>query len=203
MKTHVILAAALALAPVSGRAFDLGIKGGVNIANADVDDATAPSTDSITGLVAGGFLSLGLGPIELEPNLLFSVKGYQYDASVAGAAYEVVNNFQYIEIPVLLKWFVIPAGPVKPYLGAGPSLSFLMSAESKAKLAGSTTTTDVKDALGAADYAAVIAAGVRLGLAVVSLHAEIRYSIGLADVSDTSGASLKNNTVSILAGVGF
>lgn len=196
--------AAAALCPLRADAlFDLGVKAGVNIANADLDVAGAPSTDAITGFTGGGFIAIGLGAIELEGDLLFSAKGYGYDEDISGAAATVVNNFNYIEIPVLLKWMIIPVGPVKPYLAAGPSLSFLMSAESKTELAGASDTQDIKDSLGAADYSAVIGAGVRIGLAVVSLHAEVRYAIGLADVSDTSGYSLKNNTVSILAGIGF
>ena len=42
-----------------------------------------------------------------------------------------------------------------------------------------------------------------MGLAIVSLHAEVRYAIGLADISDMAGFSAKNNVVSILAGIGF
>lgn len=202
---RLLAAAAVAavLGPVPGLAFDKGIKAGINIANASLDMANAPSTDSITGLTAGAFVSLGLGPIELEPNLLFTAKGYGYDDVSGGVTTEVVNNFSYIEIPVLLKWMIIPAGPVKPYVGAGPSIGFLLSAENKATLSGAETATDIKDFMKTTDMSAVITAGVRLGLAVISLHAEVRYAIGLADISDTSTYGLKNNVVSILAGVGF
>src|SRR5687768_9994598 len=121
-KLITVAVAAMALCPLRADAlFDLGVKAGVNIANADLDVAGAPSTDAITGLTGGGFLAIGLGAIELEGDLLFSVKGYQYDQDISGAAYEVVNNFSYIEIPVLVKWMIIPVGPVKPYIAAGPS----------------------------------------------------------------------------------
>ncbi len=195
--------AAMALCPLRADAlFDLGVKAGVNIANASIDTANAPSTDAITGLTAGAFLSLGLGAIEIEPNLLFTAKGYKYGDPTTPDA-EFVNKFQYVEIPVLVKWMIIPVGPVKPYLGAGPAIGFLTSADVTSKIAGASTTADAKSALEGSDYSAVIEAGVRIGLGAISLHGDVRYSIGLADIQKTGSGSVKNNTVSILVGVGF
>lgn len=198
----VAIAAAVICPPGAHAGFDLGVKAGVNIANASIDTANAPSTDAITGLTAGAFVSLGLGAIEIEPDLLFTAKGYKYgDPAVPNA--EFVNKFQYVEVPVLLKWMIIPAGPVKPYLGAGPAIGFLTSADVTSKIAGASTTADAKSALEGSDYSAVIEAGVRVGLGGLSLHGDVRYSIGLADIQKTGSGSLKNNTVSILVGVGF
>ncbi len=199
----ILMVASVLIMPVTGMAFDKGIKAGVNIANASIDVANAPSTDAITGLTAGAFISLGLGPIELEPNLLFTAKGYGYDDVSGGVTTETVNNFSYIEIPILVKWMIIPVGPVKPYLGAGPSFGFLMSAEAKSTIAGVEDTADIKEFMKGTDMSAVLTAGVRFGLAVVSLHAEVRYAIGLSDISDGGAYSLKNNVVSIIAGIGF
>lgn len=206
--TQVIAALAVlgaSVAPARADMFEKGIKAGVNIANSsiDIDGGTPPDLESVTGLTAGVFVSVGFGPIAIEPDILFTAKGYKYDTTVGAAALSVVNNFNYIEVPILLKWMIIPAGPVRPYLGAGPSIAFLMSAESKADLAGAETTQDVKDSLSSSDYSAVLDAGISFSLGIAKVSADVRYSIGLADVDKTTGVNTKNSVISILAGVAF
>jgi len=192
------------LAGPAGAEFQKGLKAGVNIAT--LTGSSIQNADSITGFTWGVFVSVGLGPVALAPELLFSAKGYKYTGTVGSSALTVVNNFNYIDIPVLLKYSIIPTGPVRPYLAAGPALSILMSAKSKADLAGSTSTTDVKNALSSSDYSIVLDGGLDFALGALTLSADVRYAIGLADVSKSSnGVSVntKNSVISILAGVGF
>jgi len=181
--------------------FEKGVKAGVNIATLSGD--AVKDAKSVTGIVGGVFLSVGFGPLAVEPDILFTQKGATFNQDVLGTAIKFTQDFSYIDIPVLLKYNIIPAGPVKPYIGAGPAVSFLMSAKSKAEIAGATNTTDVKDALQSYDYSVVVDAGVTFSVAVLKLSADVRYAIGLADISKTSGVSTKNSVISILAGVAF
>lgn len=192
------------LAGTAGADFQKGLKAGVNIAT--LTGSSVQNASSITGFTGGIFVSVGLGPIALAPELLFSAKGSKYTGTVGAAALTVVDNFNYIDIPVLLKYSIIPSGPVRPYLAAGPELSFLMSAKAKSDLAGSTTTTDVKSALSSSDYSIVVDGGLDFVLGVTTLSADLRYAIGLADISKSSGSvsvNTKNSVISILVGVAF
>ena len=192
------MVAALAAAPAAA---EFGAKAGASIANVmGVSDITA---DSVTGLTGGAFLSLSGGVVAVEADVLFTAKGYKFASTVGGSALTVVNEFNYIDVPVLVKFYLIPKGPFRPYLGAGPQVSFLMSAESKSTLNNAETKQDVKDALAHYDWAAVLDGGVSLVLGAVTLSADFRYGLGLTGISKTAGEDGKSSVISILAGVAF
>jgi len=76
----------------------LGIKGGVNFANQDIETI---STDSRTGFHGGIFASLMFSEtLGLQPELLFSSQGSELELNNFG---DVENEFNYITIPLLLK----------------------------------------------------------------------------------------------------
>jgi len=206
----LMLAAGVALADDAADPmnFQVGVKAGVNIAN--VSGSSVASTSSVvlaasqtTGLIGGVFVSIGEGYLAFAPELLFTAKGYQATGAIGTTALTVVDHFNYIEIPMLLKVFLITTGPFRPYLSAGPAVSFLMSAKSKTELAGATTATDVKSALRSYDYSAIANAGLAVSLGFVTLSADVRYDLGLANISRASGVETKNSVVSILAGCGW
>lgn len=183
----------------------VGVKAGVNVASLTTD-TNLKDPSSVTGLTGGVFMSIGLGPIAIEPDILFTAKGASYDAAIGTTVLKVVDHYNYIEVPVLLKWMIIPAGPVQPYLGAGPAVSFLMSAKSKQDLAGATTTVDVKKSLASSEYSAVIEAGLAINLVVTTISLDVRYGLGLSNVYKTQNGTTidtKNRVISILAGVSF
>lgn len=196
----VVAVAAMGAMGTAASASELGFKIGANMAT--LNASTFKNTDPVTGLLGGGYVSLGLGTVALEVDLLFSAKGYKLADTAQATALTVVNKFNYIEVPVLLKYMLVPKGPVRPYLAGGPAIAFLMSAESKTELSGATTTTDVKSALANYDYSIVLDAGVSLDVGVM-LSLDVRYSIGLADISRTEGVNTRNSVISILGGIGF
>ena len=196
-----LVLAGVVMAGSAAADFEKGVKAGVNIATLSGD--AVKDASSVTGIVGGVFVSVGFGPLAVEPDLLFTQKGAKFSQDVLGTAYDFTQNFSYVDIPVLLKYNIIPAGPVKPYIGAGPAISFLLSADQKTAIAGASSTDDIKDQLTSYDYSVVVDAGVTFSLAVIKLSADVRYQIGLADVSKDATASAKNAVISILAGVAF
>lgn len=215
MRAMAVIAGAMVAAGVAWTdeakdpiSFEMGVKGGVNIAN--VSGSSVASTSAVvltssqtTGLIGGVFMSVGEGHFAFAPELLFTAKGYKATGAIGTTALTVVDHFNYIEIPVLLKVFLIASGPIRPYLSAGPAISFLMSAQSKTELAGATTTADAKSALRSYDYSAIANAGLALSLGFITLSADVRYDLGLANISRTSDVNSKNSVISILAGCGW
>jgi hypothetical protein len=101
-------------------------------------------------------------------------------------------NFDYIEIPVLLK-LRIPAGSFHPFVFAGPAFGFNL----KAVLEGIEV-----DNMPTADYSAVLGGGLQLGR---SIHIDVRYTMGLQklEIPDLDTIDLKNGVLSATIGLAF
>lgn len=170
-----------AAAPLFAEGMMFGVKGGLNMANLTGDDVS--NTKSRTAFVGGAFGSFSITEIfAIQPELLYAMKGAALDIS----DFDASLNLSYIEIPILFKVNLPTEGKIKPSLYAGPSISFLMSAE--ADSAG--TTTDIKDFAKSTDYG--IIAGGSLGYQMGNgglLFLEARYEVGLTSVAE-KGAML-------------
>src|SRR5512137_1563595 len=110
------------LAPQAGAAVTYGLKGGVNFANLSVV-STAPDVPDFkneTGMVQGIFVNFKLGPVSIQPEVLYSRRGASWD-EYADVDVTVTGRIllDYLELPILVKYGFL-SGPVKPFLFAGP-----------------------------------------------------------------------------------
>lgn len=102
----------------------LGVKAGMNVSN--VWDARGEQfrADAKAGFVGGGFLSIPIGKyLGVQPEVLFSQKGFQGQGTMFGQPYSFARTTDYLEVPILAQ--VKPA----PFLTilAGPQYSYLLS----------------------------------------------------------------------------
>ena len=107
---------------------NFGLKIGANYSNVYSVDAESFNTDPKFGLAAGMFLSIPLGEaIQIQPEILFSQKGYQASGSLLGQSYIITRTSNYIDVPLLIG--------IKAFKGftilAGPQYSFLISQKNK------------------------------------------------------------------------
>lgn len=177
MKKISILVVFVLAAVVSVNAqVGFGIKGGLNFANIDADDAVG-DLDGKTGYHFGAFAEIGLGGIHLQPEVLFSAKGADdFDLS-------------YLEVPILLKKNF--AKVLNIHLG--PQFGFLTQAESDGD--------DVKDFMKSTDVSAVVGAGLNLPMGLVG---GARYVFGLSNVWDgDDDVDIKNRTFQLYVGWKF
>jgi hypothetical protein len=133
-----------------------GAKAGFNMSTlSGADDAS-----SIIGAHLGGFVEIKLSDkFAVQPELLFSMQGAGFDVGD--------SNLNYINIPVMAKYFVADNFSIE----AGPQIGFLMSA----KLDG----TDIKDAANSTDF------GINFGGSYYlneNMFLTARYGFGLTDV---------------------
>ena len=74
------------------------------------------------GLAAGGFIAIPIGKfIGVQPEVLFSQKGFQSTGSILGSSYNFSHTTNYIDVPLLFafkpsEFFTILAGPQYSYL---------------------------------------------------------------------------------------
>lgn len=100
-----------------------GLKAGINYSN--VYDSRGQSFDANPklGFAGGGFLAIPIGKLfGIQPELMFSQKGFQSSGDILGSNYNVTRTSSYLDIPLLFAF--------KPSeflsLFAGPQLSYLL-----------------------------------------------------------------------------
>jgi len=200
----------------------LGVKGGLNLGNASLspDLPTGFSKSNRNGFVAGGYadfcivdgLCITGEVLYLQAGLKAEGQASSLDPRVTGTV-TATQKADYIHVPVSLKYkFPIPESAVKPYLFAGPSVSF--NASSKllteysgqiAQLVGQTSSEeDVKDSTKSVDVAAHVGAGVEFEVSPsVVLFVDGRYSMSFTNATKEIGQEIKARNLMFIAGVGF
>jgi hypothetical protein len=102
----------------------LGFKGGINIANVFDTDGEDFISNNRVGLAAGAFLHLPIGSlIGIQPEIMFSQKGFNGEGSLLGIDYEFSRTSNFIDLPILFAFK--PIGGFT--LFAGPQYSYLLS----------------------------------------------------------------------------
>lgn len=141
------LLAAAAFTPTDtyAQGIRFGVKGGANLSNVSGDLVDEDVYENRYGVHGGLMLNVGLvgdGFLSVQPEVLFSQKGYQYaddEFTILGQnyTYKGEQRYNYIDVPVLLK---INAGGL--FFEAGPQYSYLLSVkdDSERTLNGTTYT---------------------------------------------------------------
>ena len=174
----------------------LGIKGGVNLANIGGTDAP-PGSKTLTGFAAGGYVEISLPLLfTIQPEILYSQKGSTYDQSIFGTSVKITAKFNYLEIPVLVK-YSFPVPVVKPSLYAGPAVGILLSAKAKAEAAGQSQEEDIKSQTTSTDFGLVVGASAHIAVIAV----DVRYTLGLTTIDKTGATKGYNRVISIMVGI--
>ena len=134
MKKSLILVFALStglLSSVYGQSdidfrerFTGGLKAGANYSNVWDDNDQEFEADGKVGFAGGAFISIPIGKfLGIQPEVLFSQKGFQADGILLGNTYSMKRTLNYLDIPLQVQ--VKPAEFLT--LLAGPQFAFLMS----------------------------------------------------------------------------
>lgn len=172
----------------------VGLKGGLNLSKLDISQG-ASNIENQTGYHAGIFTLFKLTKIGIQPEILFSKQGANFKANTTS----VEANFDYINVPILLKLYL--AGGLN--LQLGPQFGFLTASELVSTTAGVKTTQDVKSYFDK-NYDMAVAAGIGWDLPFgVTLDA--RYNFALTDVefkatTSSSPVYFKNQVIQISLG---
>jgi hypothetical protein len=208
---HILFAGLVAIPSVSGihaqnavstpRRF--GIAAGINsstFSGSDTEDASRR-----TGFIGGIFLVAPLAPgFAIQPELLYSMKGAKFDDPTEG----VTGTFKmdYVEVPLLVRFDLVSSGGVKPFLYAGPAISFKAGCKVDAEGQGQSVSLDC-DEFGSdtkfktVDYGAVIGGGLAFDMAGKMFTIGARYNHGLGKIAEDS--ETKHRVISVLATLEF
>jgi hypothetical protein len=124
-----------------GNKLQFGLKAGANYSNIYDSKAQEFNTDYKFGFTAGAFLTMPIGKyIGLQPEILFSQKGYMSTGTFLTIPYKFTHTTSYIDIPLLL---ALKPSPFITLL-AGPQYSILMN-QKDVFTGGSLTVDQEKD----------------------------------------------------------
>jgi len=103
--------------------FQVGLKLGANLSNVFDTEGDNFTADSKLGLAGGVFATIPIGTfLGVQPELLFSQKGYKGSGSILGSEYKYSRTSNFIDVPIFLA--------VKPIsfltILVGPQYSFLI-----------------------------------------------------------------------------
>lgn len=100
-----------------------GLKIGANYSNVYDAQGEEFNADAKFGLAAGAFASIPLGEhIGVQPEILFSQKGFQATGRILGSTYSFTRTTNYIDVPLL---FAVKPLEIVTIL-VGPQFSYLM-----------------------------------------------------------------------------
>ena len=197
MKTLFALLIMLGATVSSQAQVAFGLKGGLNLSNLEVDDPQA-SYDSRTGYHAGVFLRSTFDKVAFQPELLLYTQSNQIDYATSSVNPGTVeNNFTYLTIPVLLKFYIVSGLNIH----AGPQFGFLLDGEQKINTTLFTGTQDIKDNYKSSDVAISVGGGWDFPF---GLSTDIRYNIGVKDINNAAnGEEAKSRVFLVSLGWNF
>lgn len=189
----LLLSAAFAVCSViavNAQEVKFGVKAGPQIANLTGDDFF-DEADSKFGFHAGVYANIKFGgdQFAFQPELLFSTQGAKLDEQGVDIKY----NLNYLNIPLMLKWYAYEGFNVE----FGPQVGFNMSAKAKGEFLGQSFNEDMED-IETIDFGLNIGAGYELESGI---NFGIRYGLGLTEIAKEEGP--KNSVFSLSVGYTF
>jgi hypothetical protein len=157
---------------------------------------------ALSSFAAGLSFESGLGFISVQPEILYVRMGGEYEADELNS---LEFRHDYIQVPVLLKLNIIPAGPIRPFLCGGGYGAYLIKAKGVLEIDGVPMEEDMSENYQRFDYGLVGGAGLAFKLAGLSLSIEGRFNYGLQNLikDPAAGDSMKNQCWMALAGISF
>jgi hypothetical protein len=169
----------------------VGVRGGLSVAGEDITPPFSEFTlGSRTGFILGGQLDYWFAPAwALSVQALYDQKGASLTSGNAASAQTETDelNLAYLEVPILAK-VALGSSDFRPYLFAGPSFGFLLSANTHQTVTqyGVVTTDQTADETNTfqtIDASLLFGAGVSYQLTGgPQLMLDAGYALGLVNV---------------------
>lgn len=177
-----------------------GATAGLHVGNVELsgDGAEFVDTGSLIGFTIGGFAVFETGsPIDVVAQVQYIQKGAHVEPDIIFPDFDVTAS--YLEIPVLARFDIPIKGTVRPYIYAGGTMAFLLSATSVID----DTATDVTEDYSTLDLSAAFGAGVEVAAkGPARLLVDLRYTYGLLNVNaNPDGLDTAHRGISLLVGV--
>ncbi|CAN5165828.1 hypothetical protein BH09BAC1_BH09BAC1_16420 [soil metagenome] len=133
--------------------------------------------------------------------LLYSGKGSRYRSNnFLLGDFKSVTRMDYFEMPILFRYFFIQEGMVRPHISAGPSLGFLLMANTES-INPDGESRSIRDATNVFDLGMNVGGGVNIRIKKIWINPEIRYNLGVLNAIEDQ--AVRNGALTFAVGVGF
>jgi hypothetical protein len=188
--------------------FSAGPTIGLNFATFNGKDANQyGNLSSKTGLYIGGFLNIHFTELfALQPEIAFTMKGSDGTETIYGDNYNITYTENYIEIPILLKFYIPIEGArtIKPNLYVGPALAFKVASNVEVSANGNSQTVDISNTTKDFDFGLAFGGGVGFVVGRGMLDLSLRYTLGLTSIDDSgANTTVTNGVFAIIANYAF
>lgn len=150
--------------------------------------------------------------IGLQPEVYYTVKGFNVLETDLGQEISSKYKISYIEIPVLISYRLPLKGRIRPGLVFGPYVGFAQKVREIQTAFGETQKRELDDNLKNTDFGLVFGGNIRYRLGSASIILDARYGKGLVNISKDitevayefdADDTIKNRAFSIMLGVAF
>jgi hypothetical protein len=185
--------------------FDLGVKGGLSLAQMSFNGAS----DGLTNLarpVFGAFFAFKFSPaLSIQPEIYYLTHGSARNQTLDDRELRTEQVLAYIDIPVLAKVRFMTERKLKPVVFAGPAVSFLTTAIQKFYENGVPGDEyDIKPFFQTTNFSAVFGAGLEYSMEKIILILDVRYDLGLVDIETQDDLmTMKTRAFLVMVGIGF
>ena len=181
----------LTLCSLHAQDVTFGAKAGVNFATLTGDDAE--DAESRTSFHIGATAEFSFSDtFSIQPELLYSGQGY----SESGSGYEATAKMDYLNLPIMAKFYVAEGLSLE----IGPQIGFLLSAKIEGEAEGVSVSVDLKDETKSVDFGANFGVGYKLDSGI---NLGFRYNLGLMSAADEDSIDLKNSVLQFSVGYNF
>lgn len=187
----------------------IGVKAGLNISSLAFDENEMNSS-SRTGFTAGVMVEIPLAKnFSFQPELLYSQQGGKtsfFDSEVTNSNYKGTLELNYLNIPLMLKYYVAKGLSVQ----AGPQIGILLKANNKYE--DNFLGYENHESFNLKDYSTGIDTSVNFGLGYQfkdKFYTDLRYNISYSNVFKDGDANyfinqdMKNRVFQISLGYFF
>ena len=195
MKTKLLCLVALLFSGLFGNAQRVGLKGGVNIANWEVNPAINNFNPQDLALMHLGFVYEGtiIGGLHLNTGLFYTEKGYKEnfkdnDGNIVNFSWD---KYMYMEVPLNFELKTLLSHKTYIFIQGGPYAGYAFMG--RAYRYGEFGLINFeKSGLNRYDYGLGFGGGLEFGNLILSVN----YQRGYANLNqNTSGSEIKNNMV--------
>lgn len=159
-----------------------GIQVGAGLTGFNGDDAE--DIDASIGLAVGGTMVMPLGNnLAFNPQVMFAYRTASATASYEELDYESTLTDMAIEVPVLLRYSIVP----NFYVQAGPQLGLLISSESETEWGDESETEDILDDRAKLEYGLAVGAGFQI---TENWAVDLKYNYGLNSFDEDGDAEM-------------
>jgi len=202
-KQKIVIAALVILIAVAinfnvkaqAKVWSAGPEAGISLSKYGKDAST---NDYKVGAIGGAFLTYSiLNTFAITTKLLYAQKGASFESA------DTRQTLNYIEVPLIGRFFLNKEGKFRPNIFVGPSFGFLTGATNKVGSDNPVAIESYKDIYNSFDFGATGGLGLNFLIATETyLVIDARYTHGLSDISKANG-NVNNNSFGLTAGLSF